>query len=295
MTKMLAIVLLICSGLRLLAVQDLPNDHENVLLRRYREGEKLTYHMKGINEDWHYDIQADGLVRKDPAGTFFEEYHWSNLVSDHQNVALSSADMDFRQQLSLDLNRNPALPNLSQVEPRLVGPITDLMTFYADLWLAQKTGKLVHAGDHFYFKRSVPSSWADGNYVLIGEDSIDFDFTLKDVNRSENIVTLIVRHVPPDNPGIRIPVDWMKKPVTAAPNNWVQVRRTKNGKYLSAVGKETFDVEMKLSLIDGKILSGSIDNPVETIERECDDASLTTCRDPRPHSIRRKIQISLER
>jgi hypothetical protein len=53
MTKLLAAVLLICSGPRLLAAQALPKDHENVLLRRYREGEKLTYHMKGINEDWH--------------------------------------------------------------------------------------------------------------------------------------------------------------------------------------------------------------------------------------------------
>jgi hypothetical protein len=234
-------------------------------------------------------------VRKDPAGTFFEEYHWSNLVSDHQNVTLSSADMDFCQQLSLDLNRNPVPPNLSHVDPRLIGPITDLMTFYADLWLAQKTGKLVQAGDHFYFKGSGANSWADGNYVLMGEDSIDFDFTLKDVDRSENIATLIIRHVPPGNPGIRIPVDWMKKPVAAAPNNWVQVQRTKGGRYLSAVGKETFDVEMKLGLNDGKILSGSIDNSVETIERECDDASLTACRDPLPHSIRRQIQISLER
>jgi hypothetical protein len=169
------------------------------------------------------------------------------------------------------------------------------MTFYADLWLAQKIGKLVHAGDHFYFKRSIPNSWADGNYVLIGEDSIDFDFTFKDVNRSENIATLIVRHVPPDNPGVRIPADWMRKPVAATPNNWVQVQRTKNGKYLAAVGEETFDVEMKLSLIDGKILSGRIDNPVETIERECEDASLTKCSDPRHHLIRRQIQISLGR
>jgi hypothetical protein len=36
-------------------------DHD-VLLRRYREGEKLTYHMKGIDEDWHYEIQAEILI-----------------------------------------------------------------------------------------------------------------------------------------------------------------------------------------------------------------------------------------
>jgi len=61
------------------------------------------------------------------------------------------------------------------------------------------------------------------------------------------------------------------------------VERTKNEKYLAAVGKETFDVEIRLSLADGMILSGTLDNPVETIKRECEDAALTKCGDPRPH------------
>lgn len=293
MTKMLAVILLSCSGISLLAAPA-PANERNVLLRSYREGEKLSYHMKGINEDWHYEIRADGIVKKDSDGTYFEEYGWSDLISDKQKVALSPASQNFRQQVTLDPKRNPGFPNLSQVDPRLIGPITDLMTFYSDLWLSVKTGKLAHSGDHFYFKRSTPNSWADGTYTLTGEDSIDFDLTLKDVNRSNNTATVIVRHVPPEKPEIRLPADWMRKPVADTPNNWVQVTRTKGGKYLAAVGKETFDVEVILSLVDGKILSGSIDNPVDTAERECEDAALTKCGDPRPHPIRRQIEISLE-
>ena len=87
----------------------------------------------------------------------------------------------------------------------------------------------------------------------------------------------------------------MRKPVADTANNWVQVQRTKSGKYLAAVGKETFDVETKLSLADGKILSGSTDNRVETIERECEDVALSRCSDPTPHPIRRQIEISLGR
>jgi hypothetical protein len=294
MIKVLAVILPTCGGSNLLVAQA-PPDEQNVLLRRYREGEKLTYYMKGINENWHYEIQADGIVKKDSTGTYFEEYGWSNLISNSQKAALSSASLDFRQQLSLDPHHNPAFPNLSQVDSRLIGPITDLMTFYADLWLAIKTGKLAHPGDHFHFKSGTRNSWADGAHVLIGEDAIDFDLTLKDVNRPDNTATLVVRHVPPERPEIRLPADWMRKPVADTANNWVKVQRTKNGKYLAAVGKETFDVQMKLSLADGKILSGSMDNPVETIERECEDAALTRCSDPRPHPIRRQIEISLGR
>ena len=292
MTRTLAVLLLSCGGLSLTA-QSSPNEH-NVLLRSYREGEKLTYHMKGINEEWHYEIRADGIVKKDSDGTYFEEYGWSGLISGKQKVVLSPASLNFRQQLTLDPKRNPGFPNLSQVEPRLIGPITDLTTFYSDLWLSVKTGKLAHSGDHFYFKRSTPNSWADGTYTLTGEDSIDFDLTLKDINRSNNTATVIVHHVAPEKPEIRLPADWMTKPVADTPNNWVQVTKTKAGKYLAAVGKETFDVEIRVSLADGKILSGSIDNPVETTERECEDAALTKCGDPRAHGIRRQIEISLE-
>ncbi|MFZ0797242.1 MAG: hypothetical protein WCA13_02025 [Terriglobales bacterium] len=292
MVKTLALIF--CVGSCLLVAQSLPAD-SSLLRRRYREGEKLTYHMKGINEDWHYEVQADGIVKKDSAGTYFEQYRWSNLISDNQKAALSPASLDFRQQLTLDRNHNSAFPNLSQVDSRLIGPITDFMNFYVDLRLAVRTGKLAHPGDHFYFKRSAANSWADGTDVLIGEDAIDFDLTLQDVNRSDNTATLVVRHVPPEKPEIRLPADWMRKPVADTANNWVQVRRTKNGKYLAGVGKETFDVEIKVSLADGKIVSGNLDNPVETIERECEDAALTRCSDPRPHPIRRQIEISLER
>ena len=287
-----AIFLLVLSGSGVLVAQAIPAGHD-LLLRRYHEGEQLNYHMKGINENWHYEIEAEGIVKKDSAGNYFEEYGWSNLVSDNQKVVLSPAGVDFRQQLTLDPNSTPRTPNLAQVDPRLIGPTLDFMTFYVDLWLAVKTGQLAHPGDHFYFKRGSPNSWADGTYVLTGEDSIDFDFTLKAVNASDKTAIVVVRHVPPAQPEVKLSAVWMQAPVADTPNNWVQVNKTKDGKYLAAVGKETFTVELTVSLTDGKILSASMDNPVQTIERECEDAALTECSAPKPHAISRKIEISL--
>src|SRR5258708_40303114 len=153
MTKTVAVILLSCGGLSLLAAQTPPSEY-NVLLRSYREGEKLTYRMKGINEDWHYEIRADGIVKKDSDGTYFEEYGWSDLISDKQKVVLSPASLGFRQQLTLDPKRNPGFPNLSQVDPKLIGPITDLMAFYSHLWLSVQTDNRGHCGDHVYFKHS---------------------------------------------------------------------------------------------------------------------------------------------
>jgi len=270
-------------------------ESRNPLIRRYRTGETLVYSMKGVNDNWHYEIQADGIVKKDSAGAYFEEFRWSNMFSNHLPVVLSPESAEFRQQLSLDPDFHLTAPNLNHVEPKLIGPITDLMNFYADLWLAVKTGRLVHSGDHFYYKYGRPSSWADRTSVLIGESAIDFDMTLKTLDGADNTALVLVRHVPPKTPQIRMPAAWMEQPVADTPNNWVMVSKTSEGKYTAGVGKETFDVTIKVSLADGRILTGSMDNLVNASVRRCEDKALTKCSDPMPHPITRKIEISLGR
>jgi hypothetical protein len=287
------VVLLIAGGLARIFAQDV-SPNPGLLTRRYREGERLTYKMKATNDNWQYEIQATGLVRRDSTGKYLEEYAWSSLISNGAAVTLPPASIQFRQMLSLDPDKTPSIPDLSVVHPMLIGPITDLLTFYADLWLATKVGKLTRAGDHLYQKVGAPASWADGNNVVLGEDSIDFDITLTNIDESAKIATLLVQHVPPEQPQVRLATAWMRDPVADTPNNWVQVTG-KDGSFVAAVGKETFDVRMEVSIVDGKILSGTIENPVRAKERTCQDAALTKCGDSRPLQILRNIQISLDR
>jgi hypothetical protein len=111
--------------------------------------------------------------------------------------------------------------------------------------LVAHQGQLPHAGDHFYFKRGTPASWAD----------------------------------------------WMRAPVGDTQNNWVQVSKTSDGKYAAAIGKETFDVQIRVSLVNGTIVSATIDNPVEVLERDCADAALTACGNPARYQIRRHVEV----
>ena len=259
----LIIGLVLCVTPALLAAQA-SSTAQNPLHRQYHDGETLVYNMTGLNESWHYTIQAQGIVKKDASGAYFEEYHWTNLVSDGQPTALSPGSDSFRERLSLDPDQNIAPPDLSNADPKLVGPALDFMTFYADLWLANKTGQLTHAGDHFYVKVGTPSSWA----------------------------VLVVRHIPPEKSQVTLPAAWMQAPVSDTPNNWVQVVKLP-GKFLGAVGQETFTDELTISLVDGKILSASMDNTVKTIMRTCNDEALTQCDPAQPHEIIRKIQIAL--
>jgi hypothetical protein len=267
----------------------------NPLLRKYAAEEKLVYRMTGVNENWHYTVEADGVVKKDSSGAFIEEYRWVDLRTDGKPVELSAASAGFVQQLSLDPNRNPSMPDLSKADMKLIGPITDMMTFYADLWLVVKTGQLTKAGDHFYFKKDGANSWADGTYITAGEDAIDFDMTLKSIDVADKTAIVVVKHVVPDKPAVHLPAAWMEKPVADTPNNWVQVMKGQGGKFTASVGKETFDVKMTVSLVDGRILSGNLDNLVQTIDRTCDDAALTQCGEAKVHNISRKIEITLAR
>ncbi len=264
----------------------------HLLIKRYTEGETLTYAMKGNNDGWQYEVQARGVVKKDGKGHLVEEYGWSELKS-NAPMTLTPASLNFRQVLSLNPDVPPAVPNLSQVQPMLIGPITDMLTFYADLWLAMKQENFQHAGDHAYVKYGSPASWADGNYVVLGEDSIDFDLTLKEVDAAKRQATLLVRHVPPAQPAIKLPADWMRVPVADTPNNWVDVKKTNAGKYDAQVGKETFDVEIKVDLADGKILSAALNNPVEALARECSDAAFSNCGEATHRHILRQIELRL--
>ncbi len=269
-----------------------PSQPQNPLYRQYRDGETLVYNMTGLNESTHYTVQAQGVVEKDVTGAYFEEYRWTNLVSDGQPTPLSAEGAAFRERLSLDPNQSVTPPAPGTIDPKLLGPALDLMTFYVDLWLANKSGQLTHVGDHYSFKYGAPSSWANGSQVILGQSAIDFDLTLKSLDPSSGTAVLIVRHVPPEKSQIKLPAAWMQAPIADTPNNWVQIIKLP-AKFLGMVGRETFTDEITVSLADGKILSASMDNSVKTVLRTCDDEALTQCDPPQPHEIVRKIQIAL--
>jgi len=267
------------------------------LHRTYQEGETLAYEMKGVNEEWHYTVRADGIVTRVGSagkfGPFFEEYRWSGMVSNGNPLALSAETDAYREKVSLDPVYIPGMPPLNNVDRALIGPISDFLTFYSDEWLANRMGALKKVGDHFYFVMPFNPSWADGKRVLLGEDSIAFDMSWKSMNVTDHTALILIRHIPPAKPTVHLNADWMKTPVADTPNNWVEVQKNDDGKFEAAVGNETFTVELTIDLNDGKILSANMDNTVKTVHCTCEDQQLTKCTAPVPHEITRKIEIAL--
>ncbi len=269
-----------------------------ILERRYQDREKIAYTISGINHSrsntTEYEARVEADVRKDPSGIFVEEFAWTDLELNDEQVHLSHASRAFKDPLSLAPGFRLSVPDLSRVDPRLIGPITDLLTFYADAKIAMSQKGLMREGDRVRVPYGTPSSWADGTHIVIGQDSIDFDITLQSIDRTEQIATLVVRHVPPAQPQIKLPVSWMSAPVGIASNNWVQVEKLPDGMYVAAVGQETFNVKIKIALATGRIVLATMDNPVEVLERNCNDAALADCRAPVRYSIRRQITLDAQ-
>jgi hypothetical protein len=279
------------------ASEDSPAQNPSPLIRRYKPGETFKFKMTGKNQDRaasrEYRATANCEVKQDSDGKFYEEVQWTDVVWNGKKVELPEASVKFRQILSLDGSRAFSMPDLSKVDSGLIGPILDLMTFYVDLMLASSQAGLRAAGDHVYFEHGAPNSWANpAGGILIGEDSIDFDMTLKALDQSKKTATLVVKHVPPRKPQIRLPAEWMKEPVADTPNNWVEVAKKGENKFVAAVGKETFDVELKIDLANGRIISATMDNPVQIVERECKDKDLADPKDPIRSRILRQIEIT---
>ncbi len=289
---MIARCFLILAAIGLAAGTSRAQTDASLFAARQKPGERMTYQMKGVNEDWKYEVEASGTVRKDSNGNLVEEFTWSHLVSNGAAVDLPSPGGEFHEVLSLDPDKPPLMPNLAAAPPMLIGPITDLGTFYVDLWLAAKLGsKLARAGDHADFNIGIPGSWADGKRVLTGQSAVNFEFTVLNTDRAANTTTLQVRHVPPVEPRVQLPAPWMQEPAGTSPSNWVQVVN-RDGGFAAGAGKETFDVRIEVSLADGKILSATMDNLVEGKERDCRDRALSNCAEARPFRIFRHIELS---
>ena len=263
------------------------------LARRYVEGESARYVMTGTNQGRErtirYTAEAEARVVRDAQGRFVEDFRWTRLSVGGRDVPLDEKSAAFRQRLSLDPGVEMAPPDISGISPMLFGPVFDLMTFYVDLHPSLHQGRLRKPGDRVHVPHGQPNSWADGTQVTLGEDCIDFDLALEQVEPARAL--LRVRHVPPKETTIRLPAPWMQERVHAdAPNNWVQVQRAKDG-FVAAAGHEVFDVVIEVERPSGRILTATMDNPVDIVQRHCADESLAEPKEPVRYRIHRRIEL----
>lgn len=273
---------------------------ESPLARRYVEGETTRYLMTGVNQGrsrtLNYAAEAEAKMQRDEQGRFVEEFRWTRLTVAGRDIPLDEPTMNFRQRLSLDgavEMTPPPSQAIAGINPMLIGPVFDLMTFYVDLHPSLHQQRLKQPGDRVHVAHGQPNSWADGANVILGEDCIDFELTLERVEPAS--AQLRVRHLPPAATSINLPAAWMQERVNPdRPNNWVQVQRDASAsppRVVAATGHEVFDVVIEVERPAGRIVSATMDNPVAIVQRHCSDESLTDCGEPVKFQIHRHVEL----
>ncbi len=242
--------------------------------RKYQKNGIFYYKMTGLNDGRRYEAISRHRVIE-IQGNFHEEISWIQLKSDGENIDLKPLK-DFTQLLSLDKNFHGTPPDISKIPPQLrkfiLGPIFDLMTFYVDLnpRLFLTKMKELELGQPIHIPYNKPSSWADGEFLLIGEDCIDFKLTFQE--QTLNKALMRVEHFPPsENLKINLPEKWMQDVFPNGKTNWIQISKIpgKGEKLFVSYGYEYFDVHIYIDTKDGKILSANMYNPVEIMNRVC--------------------------
>src|SRR5712672_4607965 len=160
---------------------------QNLLARWYELGGRVSYQVTATSKDRAgtstYAATAKSVVKRDDMGRLFEEFAWSDLASNGMPVQMPPADQQFRPILSLQSEQNPALPDVARIPPRLVDPMRDLLTFYADAWMLMQQPSIRRQGDRsVVFNHGDTASWADGTRVVLGEDTTDLEITIDDLN-----------------------------------------------------------------------------------------------------------------
>jgi hypothetical protein len=267
------------------------------LICRYVAGETARYTMTGSHQGREFTVtytaECESTVKRDAKDRFIEEFRWTRLNVAGQDTPLDEVSRNFRQVVSLDPEVELTPPDITGINPMLIGPVFDLMTFYVDLHPSLHQGKLKSAGDRVHVAHGEPNSWADGTNVILGEDCIDFELTLSKMD--DSVAVLNVRHVPPAKSTIKLPAAWMQERVKPdSPNNWVQVQRDTSvdpPRFVAATGHEIFDVMITVDRHTGAIVTATMDNPVDVIQRHCNDEALTDCGEPVKFQIRRRIEL----
>src|SRR5690349_13688516 len=106
-----------------------------LLVRHYQEGARVVYRMRGENNGSTYFVRLTSVVSRGSDGRLGEEFAFVNLGPDGQPLPMSPVAAALRQRVTLEPGGAPfVMPDLSKA-PGLVGPVLDLVNFYADVFL----------------------------------------------------------------------------------------------------------------------------------------------------------------
>lgn len=181
------------------------------------------------------------------------------------------------------------LPDLGTIDPRLVEPVTDVITFFVAVSSGAGIANVQRAGDRYALPTPVVGRWAHGKETPVGEDCIAVSIMLREI--TSETATYVTAFEPPTERCLTPALPVMEAPIGQGPNNFQQVM-------VSAVdraamwGREQFVVTTVVRRSDGTILEATMDNQLVLRTRlGCADETLQRCQMEVPMRLQRKLHF----
>lgn len=269
--------------------------------RKYQIGEQCEYLLTRnyyLNTQWqHKATAAASLVVVETENLLADQVQWLSLLkSDVSGTTDLSAEAKKVDSYFMSLQAGGPLKVPPLKVPQMVGMITDFLTFFVAVSPHVGTPNVKSVGEIYVAPQSTKGDWSDGQAVIIGEDCIHPRVEMTDLNSL--VVTYKTSFLAPTSDQVCITMnkDWMVEPVdVGTPNNFQQITSDGSGKFNVMWGHEFFVVTSQVERATGKLLSANMDNYLNLRMKTDCSTDLEGCQSDFPLTIRRALQLEIQR
>lgn len=250
-------------------------------VERHNGGERTV--MQGVSR--HTIVEREGVPG--------EDVRWErlNVVSGREGLMLDSLARSITPYfISRARDGSVELPPLNISE--MVGPITDLNTFFVSVHPSEGIAHLASVGDIHEDSSVVQGDFTDSVMVLLGNDCLNVSYELLRITGDTAVYR--ITYAPPRTsclPMLR--GDMSAAVVDSVPNNFQMIRDAGEGKVTLMWGVEEFIVTASVDRSNGMILRADMDNRLRLRLRINCSPDLNSWQWEMPFTIERDVTLEL--
>jgi hypothetical protein len=263
--------------------------------RQYKSGDTYRYRLTTTANRGNYESKTVAVSEHrvvNDAGIMAEEIKWLSLLS-----------MDGKQKIHLDSNarevkpyRISLLPEGKVLLPKLtipsmVGPITDLNTFFVAIAPASGAHKLSDKDTVIKNGTVREGNFADSINILYGRDCIEVSQHFISTDKKYTIIR--TDFTAPDSFCLTPLIDTIAIKTFDKPNNFQMIQQEPGGRKNLYWGVETFSITSKIDNRTGAIADATMENTLNLRIRVQISADLRTYLSEIPFLIKRSIHLEL--
>jgi hypothetical protein len=264
--------------------------------RQYKAGDTYKYRLTTTIDRANFKTTIIAVSEHqvvNDSGILAEEIKWRSLTEKNDHHKDRHLDSVARQvkpyRISLSPEGKVLLPKLTI--PSMVGPVTDLNTFFVAIAPASGAHKLSDSNPVFKNGAVREGNFADSVKILYGRDCIEVSQHFISTDKKYTIIR--TDFTPPDSFCLTPLIDTIATKMFDKPNNFQMLQIEPGGRKNLYWGVETFSITSKIDNRTGAIVDATMENTLTLRIRAHISADLKTYVSEIPFLIKRSMHLEL--